>query len=105
MESSVCGTRLSCMPEPWRSAWLNGVTVSPAVELMLKAGTIFLIWRTAKVTSLPLSPPIRSPMAVITTCLRPVRSITCSSVWAKFSRMMMTLAPESRNWCSSSRGV
>ncbi len=44
-------------------------------------------------------------MAVTQTWRMALRSITSARVWAKFSRMMMAVAPESLSWCSSSRGV
>ena len=69
------------------------------------AGTIFLIRRTAKLVMAPFGNPSRSPIDAITTCLTAVLAITCCSVVAKFSRTTIASAPESRSWCSSSRGV
>ena len=44
-------------------------------------------------------------MPVTTTLRTGVRAITCSSVAAAFSKITMTVAPESLSWCSSSRAV
>ena len=49
--------------------------------------------------------PIMSPIAASTTFWLGTEASTFCSVAAKFSRMTMTLAPESFSWCSSSRGV
>ncbi len=38
-------------------------------------------------------------------CLTGVRSMTSCTVGPKYSSTMMTSAPESTSWCSSSRGV
>ena len=46
-----------------------------------------------------------SPLKSASGDLIGVLSITACRVWAKFSRMMMALAPESLSWCSSSRAV
>ena len=71
----------------------------------MKAGTNFLTRRTTWLTSMPLTNPSMSPIEASTTVLVGTCSITCCSVAAKFSRITIALAPESFNWCSSSRGV
>ena len=98
--SCVCGTGVKGSLAPSASTVLKRVARGSS-----NAGTIFLTWRTTKFTRLPLAKPSMSPMEATTTCSTAVRASTCCSVLAKFSRMMMALAPESRSWCSSSRGV
>jgi len=71
----------------------------------VKSGTIFLMLRTTKLTSMPLAPPSISPMLATTTWRTGVLLSTCSTVWAKFSSTMMASLPESFSWCSSSRAV
>ncbi len=53
--------------------------------------------RTAKVSQRPRTGPSRSPNAVSTTCFTAVRSTTSENVRAKFSRITIAPAPESRN--------
>ena len=54
----------------------------------------------------PLLAPLHWPRtAVITIFLVGTAPCTCWNVVAKFSIRMMSLAPESLSWCSSSRGV
>ena len=69
------------------------------------AGTSFLTLRTTRLTIVPFKTPSMSPMLATTTCFTCVLSITFSSVVAKFSSTMIASAPESINWCCSSRGV
>ena len=68
------------------------------------AGTIFFTLRTTKFTIMPFTPSM-SPSDATITCFTGVLGSTSSSVVAKFSRITITSAPESFNWCSSSRGV
>jgi hypothetical protein len=72
---------------------------------MRHAGTIFLTLRTTWLTRVPLIRPSMSPIAATTTFFVGTASITCCSVEAKFSSTMISFAPESLSWCSSSRGV
>ena len=72
---------------------------------MCHAGTIFLTCLMTKLTSQRFGIGSRSPICVVITCSTGVLPMTCCRDWAKFSTMTMALAPESFNWCSSSRGV
>ena len=69
------------------------------------AGTIFLTLRITKFVIAAFGKPSRSPMPVTMTLRTGVRAITCSSVAAAFSKITITVAPESLSWCSSSRAV
>ena len=62
---------------------------------MFQAGTSFLTRLTTKLTSGRLGNGNRSPNWVVITVLTGVFSNTSCRVWAKFSRMTMTVAPES----------
>jgi acyl-CoA synthetase (AMP-forming)/AMP-acid ligase II len=73
-----------------------------AIAAVLRAGYV--------VTNLnplytPRGKPSRSPADTTTTCRSAVRSSTPASAAAKFSSTTIASAPESRSWCSSSRGV
>ena len=70
-----------------------------------QAGTIFFTRFTTKLTIAPFGTPSMSPSWVVTMVLPFGWAITCSSVFAKFSRMTIASAPESFSWCSSSLGV
>ena len=99
MSSWPTGTCFICIPAPCAiTALYRWAFGSP------KAGTIFFTLRTTKFTMAPLKPSM-SPSEATTTCLIGVRAITSSSTCAKFSRITMVSAPESFNWCSSSRAV
>ena len=80
----------SCRRRPAAIASLN--LVAPGSE---KAGTIFFTLRTTMLTIVPFGKPSRSPMLASTICCTGVLDSTCSKVLAKFSMMMMALAPES----------
>jgi hypothetical protein len=88
------------MRRPAATAWLN--LTAPGSE---NAGTNFFTLRTTRLTIGPLGKPRSSPMVASTTSFTDVLASTGWSVCAKFSRMMMTLAPESLSCSSSSRGV
>ncbi|EWS57733.1 hypothetical protein Y694_04311 [Methylibium sp. T29-B] len=103
--SGPTGGRTSFRRVPSAMAMLKRVTLRPSVSGSVKAGTIFLTLRTTKLTSWPFQKPSRSPIETSTTCLTTVRSITSSSVAAKFSRTTITSAPESLSWNCSSRAV
>lgn len=106
IESSVLKSAASGRPQPSAMAFEKGVTVPPLSSGSLYAGAISVArCRTARVIQEPYRPPRRSPIDATTTCFNAVRSMTCSSVAPKFSRMTMAVAPESFSWCSSSRAV
>ncbi len=75
------------------------------VSSMLHAGTIFLTRLITMLMSRRFGAGSMSPSWLVMMCLTGVLVRTCCSVLAKFSRMTMAFAPESFNWCSSSRGV
>ena len=95
IESKFAGLGLRFKPLPLAMATLKGVTCKPLDVSKLKAGTIFLILRTANVIHLPNTGPSKSPIVASTTRLIGVLSMICVKVVAKFSRMMMVSAPES----------
>ncbi len=59
------------------------------------AGTILRTLRITKLVIADFGKPSRSPIPVTTTLRTGVRAITCSSVAAAFSKMTITVAPES----------
>jgi len=103
MSSGPTWAGCSVMRRPRASASLKRTVFTPAGRL--KAGTIFFTRRTTWLTRAPFTRPSMSPMLASTTVFVGTWSITWARVAAKFSRMMMALAPESLSWCSSSRGV
>ena len=100
MSSCVRVTGLNCAAAPRASA--ERKVMAPS---MRQSGTIFFTFLMTKLTIQRLGTGSRSPSCVVITCSTGVFLITCCRVLAKFSTMTMALAPESFNWCSSSRGV
>ena len=61
------------------------------------SGTIFLTYFTAALTMVRFMKGNKSPTCVVMMCLTGVRDRTLSRVFAKFSMIMIALAPESFN--------
>ena len=100
MSSPVTSTASSLSAAPLRSTALKAT--APGSEY---GGTIFFTRRITKLVIAPFGKPSWSPMPVTITRLTGVRASTCASVAAAFSKITITLAPESLSWCSSSRAV
>ncbi len=100
MSSCVSGGSTGACRAPPERTLLKGVDPG-----RLHGGTIFLRCFTTQLTMSALGKPCRSPIWVVTTVRTFVRPITSWSVFAKFSRITIAVAPASLSWCSSSRGV
>ena len=69
------------------------------------SGTCLRTCRSTKFAIADFGKPSMSPAPVTITVSTSVAASTASSVCAKLSRMRIARAPESRSWCSTSRGV
>jgi len=100
MSSGRMSGFFNACPRPLATAALK--RTAPGSE---KAGTAFFTRRRTKSTIAPFGKPRSSPTLARITCLTGVSAMTFCSVCAKFSSMMIALAPESLSWCESSRAV
>jgi len=71
----------------------------------LHAGSIFFTYFITALTMRDLGKPSMSPMRVVITCFTSVLSTIFWRTEAELAKITMALAPESFNWCSSSRAV